>query len=165
MIVGKAKFERSLHNLDTTMIRKTLGVATRKACAPILKAMRNEVKPISKTMARALGSKIKVYKRSKIVIGLIGIRNTKAVAAEYSDPRQQSRGKFDHKGMHDPRFTFHLVDLGTKAHRARAFGGAYFMHPGTDAKEVRMKALRSGENMSAAAYQAALKKAVDEVIG
>lgn len=165
VVVGKAKFERSLRKLDTTMIRKTLGVATRKACAPILKAMRAEVKPISKTMARSLGSKIKIYKNSKVVIGLIGVRNTKAVAAEYSDPRQRSRGKFDHKGMHDPRFTFHLVDLGTKPHRAKAFGGAYFMHPGTGAKEVRMKALRTGEPMSAAAYQIALKKAVDEVIG
>jgi hypothetical protein len=165
VIMGLAKFDRSLRNLDTTMIRKTLGVATRKACAPILKAMRAEVKPISETMARSFGTKIKIYKNSKNVIGLVGVRNSKSVAAEYSDPRQRSRGKFDHKGMHDPRFTFHLVDLGTKPHRAKSFGKAYFMHPGTHAQGIRQKALDSSTPQSSAIYEAALKKAVDEVIG
>jgi len=165
VIMGLAKFDRSLRKLDTTMIRKTLGVATRKACAPILKAMRTEARPISDTIARSFGTKIKIYKNSKTVIGLVGVRNVKTVAAEYSDPRQRSRGKNTHKGLHDPRFTFHLVDLGTKPHRAKAFGKAYFMHGGSPAANIRQKALDSAESNSSAIYEAALKRAVDEVIG
>lgn len=163
--MGLAKFDRSLHALDTTMIRKTLGVATRKASAPILKAMRTEAKAVSKTLASSFGSKIKIYKRSKNVIGLIGVRNNPSVRKKYSKKINQYRGKGDSKGIHDPRFTFHLVDLGTKPHRAKVFGKAYFMHPGTQGEGIRQKALDSAMPQSSAVYEAALKKAVDEVIG
>lgn len=160
-----AAFQRSLHNIDTTMIRKTLGVASREAAKPILKDMRERVKPISKTMARALHINIKVYKRNRVVIAVIGIKNSPAVAAPYTSSKNATRGKFDHKGMHDPRYTFHLVDLGTKPHKARAFGGAYFLHPGTQAENVRAQALRSASGASGRAYERALQKQVRAMLG
>ncbi len=165
VIMGLAKFDRSLRNLDTTIIRKTIGVATRKACAPILKAMRNEAEQVSETLARSFGTKVKVYKNSKNVIGLVGVRNSMGVRNTYSKAINQSRGKHSSRGIHDPRFTFHLVDLGTKAHVTRPWGRAYFIHPGNKAKNIRQKALDSSTPQSSAIYEAALKKAVDEVIG
>ena len=165
VIMGLAKFDRNLHKLDVTMIRKTLGVATRKGCAPILKAMRTEAKTVSKTLASSFGSKVKVYKNTKIVIGMVGVRNNTSVRKKYSKKINQSRGKGDSRGIHDPRFTFHLVDLGTKAHVTRPWGRAYFIHPGTQGEGIRQKALDSATPQSSAVYEAALKKAVDEVIG
>lgn len=165
VIIGMAAFQKSLHNIDTTMIRKTLGKATREGAKPILKAMRSEVKPISKTMAKALGVNIKVYKRNRVVVGIIGIKNNPSVRAPYSDPRNRNRGKDGSRGIHDPRFTFHLVDLGTKPHMARFFGKAFFMHPGTQAENVRSDALKTASSAASVAYEVALQKAVNEVIG
>ena len=165
VIIGLAKFERSLHALDTTMIRKTLGKASREGAKPVLKAMRAEVKPISKTMAKALHVNVRIYKRQKVAVAVIGIKNSPSVRAPYSKASQRSRGKEGSRGIHDPRFTFHLVDLGTKAHKARAFGGAYFLHPGTQPENVRSDALQVAGNATSSAYQVALQKAVNEVIG
>lgn len=161
VIIGMAKFQRSLHAVDTTMIRKTLGVACRKGAAPVLKAMRTEAKPISKTIARSFGVKIKIYKRSKTAIALIGVRNVPGVRKKYTDPINKYRGKGDSKGIHDPRFTFHLVDLGTKPHMAKAFG-AYFMHPGTRGENVRGHALTKARAQSDAAFLIAFKNAVEK---
>lgn len=165
VIIGMAKFQRSLERLDTTMIRKTLGKASREGAKPVLKAMRSEVKPISKTMAKALAVNVRVYKRSKVVVAVIGIKNSPSVRAPYSAARNRNRGKEGSRGIHDPRFTFHLVDLGTKPHRARYFGKAYFMHPGTQAENVRSDALNTASGAASAAYEVALQKAVNEVIG
>ncbi len=165
VIIGMAQFQKSLHGLETKGIEKALRTASRQAAKPILAAMRADVKPISKTMARALGVKVKIYKRSKNAIALVGIRNTPSVRRPYSSRIQRSRGKGDSRGIHDPRFTFHLVDLGTKPHQAKAFGKAYFAHPGTKANSIREKAMRSAAGKSDAAYIDAFRRAVDEVIG
>lgn len=164
VVLGAAKFERSLHGIDDSVYKNVLRSATRGAVKPILKNMRNQVKPISKTMAKALGNKVKIYKRSKTAIGLIGIRNTPSVRKPYSDPKNRNRGKGASKGIHDPRFTFHLVDLGTKAHAIKkAFGkkGLIVRHPGTMAQQVRDKALKETDNAVIAGYEAAFTKAVN----
>jgi len=165
VIIGMAKFQRSLHNLDTTMIRKTLGKASRAGAKPVLKAMRAEVKPISKTMAKALHVNVRIYKRQKVAVAVIGIKNSPSVRAPYSAAKNRNRGKEGSRGVHDPRFTFHLVDLGTKPHMARFFGKAFFLHPGTQPENIRSDALQTAGNASSAAYEVALKKAVNEVIG
>jgi len=165
VVIGMAAFQRSLHNIDTTMIRKTLGVASREAAKPILKNMRERVKPISKTMARALHINIKVYKRNRVVVAVIGIKNSPSVRAPYTDNRNQSRGKWSSKGIHDPRYTFHLVDLGTKPHKTKYFGKAVFMHPGTQAENVRADALKAASSASGRAYERALQKQVRAMLG
>ena len=165
VIFGMARFQRNLRRLDTTLIKKTLQKASRKGAAPVLKAMRAQSRPISKTIARSFGTKIKVYKNSKVAIALIGVRNTSSVRRPYSKAINKFRGKNDSKGIHDPRFTFHLVDLGTKQHRAKVFGRAYFLHPGTAAQNIRRDALKEAKHLSDLAYATEFKKAVDDIIG
>ena len=166
LVLGVAKFQKSLHGLDDTVVKKVLLSATVKAAAPVRKHLRNAVKPISKTMAKAIISKVKVYKRSKVAIGLIGIKNDSSVRAPYSDPKNRNRGKGDSKGIHDPRFTFHLVDLGTKPHMIPFFGdkAKMVMHPGTSAQKVREKAMRATESQQIQAYETAFKAAVDKAL-
>lgn len=165
VIIGMAKFQRSLRAMDSSMLKKTLAKASRAGAKPVLKAMRTETRPISKTIARAFTVKVKVYKNSKVAIALVGVKNDASVRRPYSSARNKFRGKNESRGIHDPRFTFHLVDLGTKPHIARVFGKAYFLHPGTAPANIREKALRTAKPGSDAAYAAVFKKAVDEAIG
>lgn len=163
-VLGAVELSRALLDLDDKVQKKVLRSATVKAAAPVRKHLRNAVKPISKTMAKAIVSKVKIYKRSKVAIGLIGIKNDSSVRAPYSDPKQRARGKGESRGIHDPRFTFHLVDLGTKPHSAVAFGKFVFAHPGTSAENVREKAMRATESQQIQAYETAFKAAVDKAL-
>lgn len=165
VIIGMAKFQRSLHNLDTTMIRKTLGKASREGAKPVLKAMRNEVKPISSTIADALGVNIRVYKRNKVVVAVIGVRNSPKHRTPYKTVKHVFTGPDPGRPWHDPRFTFHLVDLGTKSHPGLIMGRGHFIHPGTYPANIRAHALREASAASSNAYQVALQNSVNEVIG
>lgn len=165
VIIGMAAFQKSLHNIDTTMIRKTLGKATREGAKPILKAMRSEVKPISSTIADALGVNVKVYKRNRVAVAVVGVRNSVQYKTPYKTVKHVFTGPDPGRPWHDPRFTFHLVDLGTKPHTGRILGRGYFMHPGNPPANVRAYALRIASGASGRAYENALQKLVREALG
>ena len=65
VVIGATALSKSLTDMDASMMRGVLRSATTKAAAPIRKHMRSAVSPISKTMAKAIVTKVKVYKRSK----------------------------------------------------------------------------------------------------
>lgn len=158
VVRGAAALSKSLTDMDDKIQKKVLRSATTAAAKPVRTEMRKQVKTISKTMAKAIISKTKVYRSSNTAVALVGIKNDPSVRKPYSSDKQKSRG------IHDPRFTFHLVDLGTKPHGAKAFGKHSFAHPGTAAQNVRDKALASTQGQSIAMYEAAFTKAVDKAL-
>ena len=105
--------------LADKILKKAVGVASRK----LAKAVKNGLPVRTGILKKSIGVKIKRYKNTKIIVGVIGAR--KGFRTQVGTYKRDSRksAKYPHK-KGDPIYVnpvnyLHLVELGTE--RSRAF--------------------------------------------
>ena len=105
--------------LQQKVLRKAVGVASRK----LAKAVRSGIPIRTGILKKSIGSKVKIYKKTGAVVGVIGAR--KGFRQQIGTYKQDSgkSARYPHK-KGDPVFAnpvnyLHLVELGT--FRTRAF--------------------------------------------
>lgn len=107
---GIEEMTRNLEKLGTRVALRGPNAAVRAAGSVIIKEMRRRAPKDTGSLKKALGQRVKTYRRSKAVASIIGARSKRYETS---------------KGRKNPAYTAHLVEFGTKPH-----GG----HPGTAAK-------------------------------
>jgi HK97 gp10 family phage protein len=154
-VVGDTELVAMMNRLEKKGLTKAIRAANSKAAKPIRQSMKKYARETSKTIAKSIGIKNKVYSRNKTGIVIIGIRSQQSVRREYLS----ATGK---KRVHDPRFTGHLVEGGTQPHDIPAFGNKAVMvrHPGTKAKPFIKRALDENIHQARMAYASEIKSAV-----
>jgi HK97 gp10 family phage protein len=125
-IVGK------LSSLPGKIQKKTLRKAINAGLAAPLKAAKANARRVGVTglTAKAIGRKVKVYRGSGTVVGLIGPRSGFGVVAGVRT-RGKSKGK---EFRRDPFYTAHLAEFGTRRSRATPF-----MRPAYDSTKEQSK--------------------------
>lgn len=116
-VKGDEALIKSLNEFGDKLARKVLRKAGSKAATPVAKAARKLVKPVSPTIAKSIGTKVKIYKKSGNLFVAVGPKR--------DTPKSPSG--------HNPSKTAHLVDRGTQPHMIRLFGRVKFRHPGAKA--------------------------------
>ena len=121
---GGKELERRLKSLGAKVQRKVLRGAIRKASRTMITAAKRRVPVDSGALKASLGTRIKVYKRSGTVVGIVGPRTkfkTKKASSETSSPAKYA----------------HLVEAGTASHYVpctKLPGGLIvprkYLHPG-----------------------------------
>jgi len=149
---GDKEAMKMFRRVKNTIEQKATKTALRKSGNIVLKTARKNERPISKILARGLGTKIKYYKNTGTGVAVIGVRNVDSVR------QKNSKGR-----LHDPRNTVHLVELGTKPHMIPLFGNkaVLVMHPGTAAKHPLSRALESTQGKVKHEYEITFKRVID----
>jgi hypothetical protein len=141
-ISGDEELKRALKAFPDKLEKRVLRSAAGKAATATAKGIRREAKPASPTIARFIGTKVKLYKQGTVF----------AIAGPRRDSPKSPTG-------HNPAYTAHLVDRGTKPHSMKAWGRVRIVHPGakaqpfmqpgahqatSDVKRIYLQALRDG---------------------
>ncbi len=142
------KFRRVKDNIEN----KAIKTSTRKAGSLVLKAARKNARPVSRIIARALGQKVKFYKKDGVGIAVIGVRDQESV-------RQKNKAG----RLHDPRNTIHLVELGTQPHMIPLYGNKAVLvrHPGTKPQNILARAIAEKMNAAKMEYEITFKRVID----
>jgi len=111
---GDEKLIRALKAFPDRLARKVFRKAGTKAAAPVAKAARKLAKPTSPTIAKSIGTKVKLYQKTGRLFVAVGPKR---------DTPKSPTG-------HNPSKTAHLVERGTKPHAQRLFGRIRIVHPG-----------------------------------
>jgi HK97 gp10 family phage protein len=137
MIEGERELLRALEVFPGKLQRNVLRTALRKSGAVVAKQARANVRPVSKTIARAVGVRPLLYDSgvSLAIVGVVAGTSSKAVL------KRRAAAKAAGKRFHGPWNTAHLVEGGTAPHpitirkrRGKALKTPYVMkHPGTTA--------------------------------
>lgn len=126
-IEGGRELERALIKLADKVQRKIIKKAIRKPARSIVKMAKTLVPRESGLLAASLGTKIKQFKRSGTIVGIMGPRT------KFKAPKKvvaRLGGSFEKR---KPANYAHLIELGTKPHIQPTFMGGG-MHPGSPAK-------------------------------
>lgn len=108
---GIEEMIKSLEQLATRPAMRAPNAAVRAGASVIIKEMRSRAPKETGSLKKALGQKVKVYKRSGVVTSIVGARSKK----------YQTK-----LGGRNPAYYAHLVEMGTIAHRLGKRG----RHPG-----------------------------------
>jgi len=155
-IAGDEEVMKAFKDMPKDVVGKVLRNATGKAMMPYAKQARANMRIISPTIAKAIGTRTKLYAHRGVVINVVGVkRDTKATITkkEITMPDGTTRTV---TRKHDPRNTAHLVEFGTKAHKIRVpwldsklLGVRikyWAQHPGTAEYKPMRRALESKRN-------------------
>ena len=100
MVDGDKRTAKRLEALPDRVFRKVVRKASKKAMKPVSTAARRNVRPISRLIAKSIGTKQKTYTRNGVVVTVVGPRS----------------GFKDEQTGHNPDNTAHLVEYGTPPH-------------------------------------------------
>lgn len=158
-VTGDTETLKALKEFGGKLSGQVLRRAGQKAATPVAKAARSFVKPVSKTIAKSIGSKVKVYKSGKLLV-IVGPKamNPKSVK-ETENPMTGVTKKREHIADR----TAHLVDRGTKAHKINLFKKKKLRvvkHPGTKGNFFLERALAQEDSLSKQIYFNELKAGV-----
>lgn len=113
-VEGDETLIRALKAFPDKLARKVLRKAGSKAATPVARAARKLAKPTSPTIAKAIGTKVRLYPKTGRLFVAVGPKR---------DTPKSPTG-------HNPSKTAHLVDRGTKPHALRVYGRVRIVHPG-----------------------------------
>ena len=114
---GVPELLATLQNLDKKAARQGLRAAVDAATKPVLKSAKANVPVETSTLKRSLGRKVKPYRNSLTVVGIVGPRKDKQGKDKNGKHRRlvhiSSGGR---KHWRDPVKYAHLVEFGTRPH-------------------------------------------------
>lgn len=158
-VTGDEALLKALKVFPGKLSGQVLRRAGQKAGTVVAKVARQLVRPVSKTIAKSIGTKVKVYKSGKLLV-LVGPKaqnpkSTKIVENPLTGVKK--------KRAHEPDRTAHLVDRGTKAHAITLYKKKKFRvvkHPGTKGNFYMERALIQQDSMAKQIYFNELKNGV-----
>lgn len=157
--LGLKALDRQLKALPDAVLMKVVRPAVSKAMTPVLTDARRRATEIKDTglLAKSLGRKTKTYRKSMIVVHLIGPRSgfKREVVRHSTLPNGKVITK---REMADPAHYAHLVELGTAPHGLGGLTGG--QHPGTKAQPFMRPAFDANENTVLSIYRAQLRVGV-----
>lgn len=133
-LTGVKELDKLLRKLPDRAAMTAIRQASSVAMTPMLRAARSNAKEHSRTYAKAMGKKQKTYKRDGTVVTVVG-----------------ARYGYRSEDGHDPVYTAHLMEFGTKPHSigkgssTRARGKTQVnqhgaQHPGTEPTHILQRA-------------------------
>jgi hypothetical protein len=159
---GDKELIEALKKFPGKLSGQVLRRAGQKAATPVAKAARKLVKPISPTIAKSIGTKVKVYKSGHLFV---------AVGPKAEPPK--SRKVVEHpvteekvRRVHDPRFTAHLVHGGTKPHKIvikKTDPNRTLNHPGVSEFPFLTKALEQEKALGDQIYLQELRDGIAKI--
>lgn len=115
-VIGDKKLRRKFKKMRDVILRSAGRKAMNFALTPINAEAKKRVTVITGTLKKSIGKKVKAYKFSKVIIGLVGVR---------LGFKKEVDGK-----LHRPEKYGHLVEFGSKGK-----SGKPFLRPALDAKK------------------------------
>lgn len=128
MIVHDELLQRQLEQLPLAVVRQIVPKAVSKQLTPIVRAARQRLQAAGAVqtglLAKSLGKKRKIYKRSGVIVGLVGARSgfkqqvrvRRATAREAWQTAKTTRAIY-----RNPVHYAHLVEGGTRHSQAKPF--------------------------------------------
>lgn len=113
---GIEQLTRNLQEIGTKVAKRGPSAAVRAGGSAIVKEMRMRAPVETGSLKKSIGQKVKNYRRAGVVAAIIGARSK----------RYETR-----RGMRNPAYYAHLIELGVKPHRLGRRGG---VHPGFNAR-------------------------------
>lgn len=113
---GVAGTLANLAEIDKKAARKALKIAVDEAVKPILKDARANVPTDTKTLKKALGKKVKSYRNSLVVVGVVGPRKDKKGAKATKRKKLVRTTSSGRQIWRDPVKYAHLIEFGTRPH-------------------------------------------------
>jgi HK97 gp10 family phage protein len=171
---GVPELIKALREADKKIAKRAMNKSVREATKPILKDAKAGVAVDTKTLKKALGTKVKVYKGGAGAVGLVGIRKDKK-GKPVKHKRKVGTNSKGEDVYRDPVKYAHMVEFGTKPHtvakgdmlarkgrkhRERQIGKK---HPGAKPQPFLRPALDKNKGQVKATMVRVLKTALDEV--
>lgn len=159
-VTGDEKALKALAQFSGKLSGQVLRRAGQKAATPVIRTAKALVKPVSKTIAKSIGSKVKVYKRTGKLLVIVG---PKVASPKSSKETENPMTGVTKKREHIADRTAHLVDRGTKAHKINLFKKKklrVIKHPGTKGNFFLERALIQEDAISKQIYFNELKSGV-----
>ncbi len=153
-VKGDKEIIRALQEFGRKLSGQVVRRAGQKAMTPVAKAARGFAKPASKTVAKSIGGKVKVYKQTGYVLAIVGPKADPPKSVKLAQ-NAVIEGSAKRKRVHDPSKTAHLVHGGTKAHKITLFKKRQVMvvdHPGMKGVPYLYKALAQAEGLAKQIY-------------
>lgn len=161
-VTGDKELIAALRKFPSKLAGRVLRRAGAKAATPVAKAARKIVKPISPTIAKSIGSKVKVYKSGNLFV---------AVGPRADAPK--SRKTVEHplteektRRLHNPVYTAHLVHGGTKPHQIvikKATPPRTLNHPGVKPTPYLNEGLEAQRAAVEQIYVTELRKGIAQI--
>lgn len=145
-IEGDKELIKALRAFPEKLSKRVLRSAAGKATTVVAKAARLQVKPISPTIAKHIGTRVKLYKGGNVF----------AIAGPKRDTPISATG-------HRPSKTAHLVDRGTKPHGLKAWGKVQIIHPGARAHPFLEPAEKQSSAEVKRIYITALREGIAKI--
>jgi len=152
--MSQLKLERAMAKLPDKVYAKVVGAAASFAMRAVVTAARKKAPVRSGTLRKSIGTKRKKYKRSGVVVVVVGVRKG------YRDPETGE----------EPANIVHLVEYGAKAHtisgRPLIINGDVVWgtvhHPGARAQPFILPALREQAPKVLARYRSKLMPGIEK---
>lgn len=112
---GVPELVKALQAIDKKVAKKALKQAVKEAAKPILKDARSNVAVDTRTLKKALGIKVKVYKGGSGIVGLVGVRKDKK-GKPIKHKKKVGTNRKGEDVFRDPVYYAHLVEFGTRRH-------------------------------------------------
>lgn len=158
-VKGDKEIIRALQEFGRKLSGQVVRRAGQKAMTPVAKAARGFAKPLSKTVAKSIGGKVKVYKRTGYVLAIVGPKADPPKSVKLAQNAVMEGAK-KVKRVHDPTVTAHLVALGAKAHKITLYKKRKLMivnHPGMKGVHFLTRALAQEEGLAKQIYMNELR--------
>jgi len=150
-VFGDEELIKEFERLEKKTGKRILKKGMAKAVRPVIQTARAKVRPISKTVAKALGIKRKSYQRGAIEIAAVGVR-TDAKVTGVKTVINPVTGKTSIR-KHVPYHTAHLIEGGTAPHVTHLPGRkVQVQHPGSPAQPFMEPALEQNETKAISTY-------------
>ena len=161
-VKGDEKLLKALGKFSGKLSGQVLRRAGQKAATPLARRARQLVKPVSKTIAKSIATKVKVYKSGKLFVA-VGPRAAPSRSVKENENPVTGEKK---KVVHDARYTAHLVERGTKAHKIVVHKDKpkiVVNHPGTKAHLYLERARIQEDGMSRQIYINELRNGIEKL--
>ncbi len=135
-LFGDKALERKLKQLPDDIFRKTTRKAAAMSMTPVAKEARQRARAVADTgtLARSIGKRTKTYRRSGVVVTIVGPRKGfRELVGTRLNPftRAFRTGEATRKVFRDPLKYAHLVEFMVRPHTIRkALGFMTVRHPG-----------------------------------
>lgn len=149
-LIGGIELQLKFTRLNKRIQNRSLRRAAGKAGRPVVRAMKSISRPISKTVSKAIGIKVKVYRKDFNSIAIIGVRDIESVRRTV---KRVGLGGYEYSTVHDPRKTLHLIEGGTSPHTIKIYGRGSAQHPGTKPRPIVQRAYDETKNKAIAIFQ------------
>lgn len=153
-VKGDKEVIHALQEFGRKLSGQVVRRAAQKAMTPVARAARGFAKPASKTVAKSIGGKVKVYKRTGYVMMIVGPKAEPPKSVKLAQ-NAVLEGSAKRKRVHDPTVTAHLVHGGAKAHKITLYKKRKLMvvdHPGMKGVPYLKMALAQEEGLAKQIY-------------